>query len=102
MLKNFKNYFRFIYNLGYKNPHKHWLLILRIFSFIFIAMLVFSFYLLYKLKNEEIFKLTIKRQEKISTLNEKLLKDVTSEFDKKSQNTEMIKSQPAVYKDPSL
>jgi uncharacterized membrane protein len=84
------------------NPHKHWKVLLSIFSLITLLLVVFSFYLLYKIKNEQIFRANPTSSEGGVVIKEKLIKSVTDTFDQKTTKENSIKSNPPMYLDPSL
>lgn len=84
------------------NPHTYWNSLLIVFSVVTIALILFSFYLLYKIKNEQIFQVTPESKNTPNLINDNLLERVTESFDIKSTNHEKIKSGAYSYKDPSV
>ena len=76
------------------NPHKHWIIFLRAFSIIIIALIIFSFYLFLQIKSEKVYEVIPVLPNKTSVLKEKLLKEVIDSFNKKAEtyNT-ILKSQ---------
>lgn len=87
---------------GQINPHKHWMFLLVSFFLTGGVLIVFSLYILYKIKNEQIFQSSSSVENKPSQLKEDLIKQVTDTFEKKAQKTEEIKKTPPVFKDPSI
>ena len=84
------------------NPHKHWKVLLGIFSLVAFLLVVFSFYLLYKIKTEQIFRAVPASNAGVTILKEKLIKSVTETFDQRALKEKSIKSTPSPYSDPSL
>jgi len=84
------------------NPHQHWKRLLHIFSIFLLILIIFSFYLLYKIKNQQIFQATDKSVITPNLINEKLLKKVTESFDTKLIKEKEIKEGLGSYKDPSI
>ena len=84
------------------NPHKHWIILLSIFFVIIAVLILFSLYLLYQIKNDQIFQVPPTLQENNKLIREDLLKDVTESFDQKAQKESEIKTNPHSYRDPSL
>ena len=83
------------------NPHKHWIIMLLSFLIIGGLLIVFSLYILYKIKNEQIFQSSPNTNTSSSNLKENLIKQVSEIFEKKVQKTSEIKNNPPVFKDPS-
>lgn len=84
------------------NPHKHWIFIIYVFFILISVLILFSFYLLYKIKNEQIFQTELKQDSVQSLLNEKLLKKVIDFQDKKAQKIIDSTNNNSIYKDPSI
>lgn len=84
------------------NPHKHWRVMLWLFSLITVLLILFSLYLLYQIKNEQIFQVAPTSNEGTTILKENLIKNVTETFDKKSKRESEIRSGTSNYTDPSL
>lgn len=84
------------------NPHNHWRNLLRIFFVIIILLILFSFYVLYKIKNQQIFQIKPKSTDSVILVNEKLLEKVTESFNYKLIKEKEIKDGSKTYKDPSL
>lgn len=84
------------------NPHSNWKFILRIFFIIVSCLILFTFYILYQIKNEQIFQVTPKSITPPSPIKENLLKRITDSFDKKAEKITQLKTTPVVYPDPSL
>ena len=84
------------------NPHHHWMLLLGTFLFVTSLLIVFSLYLLYQIKNEQIFKVKPVTTQEVSAIKEKLLNAVTEFFDLKAAKEKGIRSNTATYEDPSL
>ena len=84
------------------NPHKHWIFLLYVFLVFVSILILFSFYLLYKIQTEQVFQSETKNTDTQSLLKENLLKQVTSFQDQKYQKIINIDSSRHIYKDPSL
>lgn len=84
------------------NPHNHWRVLLRIFFVIVIILVLFSFYILYKIKNKQVFQIKTNSTDQALLINEKLLEKVTESFTHKSIKEKEIKDGSKKYKDPSI
>jgi len=84
------------------NPHKHWRNLLYIFFVIIIILVLFSFYILYKIKNQEIFQIKPKPTDSTLLINEKLLEKVTESFNQKLIKEKEARDGVKIYKDPSI
>ncbi len=91
-----------IYGFFNMNPHRHWAFLLYFFSSITILLIIFSLYLLYEIKNEQIFQVKINTESKGTVLKEASLKRIISDFDGKSLKEQKIIENPPIYKDPSI
>ena len=95
ILKKFNNFFKM-------NPHRHWNALLYLFFITTSLLILFSLYLLYKIKNEQIFQITAEQQNTPTLLKEDLLKNINNLSDKKIKRTLEINNNAPVYNDPSL
>ena len=84
------------------NPHNHWRILLYIFFLMIIVLIIFSFYLLYEVKNQQFSQVTIKPTENSVLINEKLLKKINDSFTTKQVNEKEIKEGIKTYQDPSI
>lgn len=84
------------------NPHSHWAILLNIFFIVITILILFSFFLLYKIKTQQIFQVEIKTEASPSIIKEKLLDRVNEYFDNKSLKENEIKNGLKTYQDPSL
>jgi hypothetical protein len=84
------------------DPHIYWNNLLNIFFIAMIGLVVFSFYLLYKIKNQQIFQIIALPTESPILINEKLLDKVVESFDNKLLKQDEIKEGQVIYKDPSI
>jgi hypothetical protein len=84
------------------NPHKHWKMLLWSFLIVVSFLIIFSLYLLYKIKKEQIFQSSSANKNATSILKENLLKNVTDSFDKKTQKESDLITNPPVFSDPSV
>jgi hypothetical protein len=84
------------------NPHKHWRLLLQIFSIVFICLIIFSFYLLYEIKNEQIFQINKTVDIPVNIIKEKTFKNVTDFLQQRKETQNSIKNNLSPRIDPSL
>lgn len=84
------------------NPHAHWVGLLNVFFVVITILILFSFFLLYKIKTQQIFQVETKVEVTPSIINEKLLNKVNESFKDKSVKEDEIKSGLKTYEDPSL
>ncbi|MEK7585716.1 MAG: hypothetical protein AAB477_00560 [Patescibacteria group bacterium] len=84
------------------DPHKHWTMLLWIFLALVTLLIVFSFYLLYEVKNEQIFQVTPTIEDNSIKLKETLLNEVTESFNQKNKKEAELKANPPSFKDPSI
>ena len=84
------------------NPHTHWKFLLYLFSVVVIFLILFSFYLLFRVKSQQAFKVTPVTTEPPSLVNEKLLEKVNESFNSKLLKQKEIKEGPTSFKDPSI
>ena len=84
------------------NPHYHWTILLRVFGLIGVGLFAFSIYLLFKIKNDQIFQFSNTAPSKTISVNEKSLKKVTEIFNQKKARFFEVKNTPPKYQDPSL
>lgn len=84
------------------DPHKHWVRLLGVFALTIIALIIFSFYVLYEIKNDTFTKDgSITPEDKV-LLKEELLKEVLDLQSKKALKEKQIRTEPTIYKDPSF
>lgn len=62
------------------NPHKHWNILLIVSSVIITVLILFSIFLSIKIKNKDIFKVNISREDTSILINDKLLKEMNNYF----------------------
>ncbi len=97
-----KNKISNLFSLKKENPHTHWNNLLFIFLFIYIILIIYSIYLLFKIKNEQTFQLGPEFTETPSLVNEKLLEKVNVFFNDKALKEIEIKEGGVLYRDPSI
>jgi len=102
ILIKINNQIKIISNFFKINPHKHWSLLLYIFLILAFLLILFSFYLLYEIKNEQIFQVTIGQKQNTILLNEKLLRNTTELYEQKASKVSNAKNSTSLYSDPSL
>ena len=84
------------------NPHKHWRNLLIAFSVVIFALILWSIYLLYSIKNDQIFHNDTVPAVSVSQLKQNSLDTVTKSFDDKSKKENDLMTNPPVFPDPSL
>lgn len=84
------------------NPHVYWNNLLYIFFLIVIILILFSFYILYEIKNQQVLQIAPMSQDVPSLINEKLLDKVNESFNNNSIKEKEIKNDIKSYRDPSL
>ncbi|MFA6393235.1 MAG: hypothetical protein WCW54_04090 [Candidatus Paceibacterota bacterium] len=84
------------------NPHKHWMVLLYIFLISILILISVSLYLLYEIKNEQIFQITIEQDNNQTLLKEDLLKKTTETYNAKAKRLIEMKKNFSSYNDPSL
>lgn len=84
------------------NPHSHWMRLLDMFFVLFVGLILFSFFLLFKIKNQSIFQAEVKKEDDLVIINDKLLDRVNNNFDDKLQEENNIKNGSIKYTDPSI
>ncbi|MEI7689030.1 MAG: hypothetical protein WCI91_02475 [Candidatus Nomurabacteria bacterium] len=94
-VRSVKNFFKI-------NPHKHWISMLYLFFILVFFLILFSIYLLYKIKEDQVFQVDLKQRNQPSLLKEDLLKKITDLQDKKAQKILEVSNNPSVFNDPSL
>jgi hypothetical protein len=77
------------------NPHRQWIILLRIFLASVIAMIIFSFYILDWLQTGSFFSISGGHKEEI--LNQELLKQTNDSFVVKEGVQKQLKEKPLVY-----
>lgn len=85
------------------NPHRHWIIMLRVFFIISLLLIVFSLYLLYSIKNTQVFQAADVVNKPIkSSLKETLLDSVTKSLNEKDAKEASLIAHPLSYGDPSI
>lgn len=92
-----KNLLKIIHDFFKINPHKHWNAFLYFFFSLTLFSILFSIYLLYQIKNENIFQVKKEEQNIPVLLNESLLKSTKILYDKKAKRALEIKNNPSSY-----
>lgn len=100
--KKIKEKFKKSSKVGRMNPHAHWVGLLNMFFIVVTILILFSFFLLYKIKTQQIFQVKTEIEASPSIINEKLLNRVNEFFDNKSTRKTEIETGVKTYKDPSF
>ena len=96
-----KNKIRSSLSFKKMNPHLHWKRLMYFFIVLVVLLVVFSIYLLFKIKNDQIFQIDSNSNMEPKLVDEKLLQKVTESFESKLIKEKEIKSGTKTYKDPS-
>lgn len=84
------------------NPHLSWIILLRFVFAIIIILMGGSLYLMYQIKNDQIFNKNYEPEIPTSVLDKNLLDKVNKIFSNRDANKDVIESNDLLYKDPSL
>jgi uncharacterized membrane protein len=84
------------------NPHIYWNSLLSGFFVVIIFLIIFSFYILYRIKNKETFQITPASEGTYNLVNETLFKKVNTFFENKEIRIKEIENGVKTYQDPSL
>ena len=85
------------------NPHIYWMNLLYSFFIVVVVLIGFSIYILFEIRNADIFQVTMNQApEKLSLMNEKLFSKITKSFEVKDTMRLEIENGEVSYKDPSI
>jgi len=96
-----KNKFKKLVTSKKTNSHDHWRYLLNIFLLMIIILIISSLYLLYKIRNQEIFQVVPTPTETTSPINENLLTKIKDSFSQKILIENEITEGGKLYVDPS-
>lgn len=65
------------------NPHRHWKGMLITFLVLITMVIIFDLYVLYRINNDEMYKIAPREDNYRASINESLLKKVNEQFDQK-------------------
>lgn len=82
-LINIKRKIKNLSSLKKMRPHEHWNILLHLFLIFIIILILFSFYLLWQIKNQQVFQVEIKTNKNPELINEKLLDEINKSFELK-------------------
>jgi len=100
--KKTENRLKILHKSHFINPHLHWEILVKFFLFLSFLLILVSFYFLYKIKNDQMFKNpTIDTIKKPELVNNKILDTVEKSFNSKSLKSEEINNTKILFKDPS-
>jgi len=102
LLPEIKNKIKKIISFKKINSNNHWRFLLYIFLITTTILIGSSFYLLNKIKNQQIFQITVESKKQPILMNEKLLDRVNESFEQKVLIEKEIKDGLKSYKDPSI
>ncbi len=101
LLQKIKEKAKIFSKLKKMNSHGHWMILLSFAFVVTIGLIIFSFYLLFQIKTEQIFQADPKSKESGAIINEKMLKQVNQSFESKLIKENNIRKGAVEYKDPS-
>ena len=84
------------------NPHTYWNSLLYIFCAIIILLILFSLYILYEIKNQQILPATPVSSGSSVLINEKLLNKVNESFENNLAKEKEAGDNTNPFKDPSV
>ena len=102
ILLKIKNKFKNLTIFEKINPHKYWNSLLYLFLIITSILIIFSFYLLYQIKNQQIFQVVSVKKEQLNLIDEKKLKEITESFESRSIKEKQLKEGLILFKDPGV
>jgi hypothetical protein len=82
------------------NPDHDWQTALKIYFFMSLILIVFSFYFLNKIKNDEFFHTVSDSKESLVGVDQKMLDNILTSFKNKEEIIQSIKSGGRVLSDP--
>jgi hypothetical protein len=83
------------------DPHKHWKILLKVFLTISLLLIIFSIYILFEIKNDQMFTLKPGDRTSSQLIRQDLLDEVSKSFTEKEKKTNEIKAGNTVFVDPS-
>jgi|GEM_PF-1979347 len=101
-LLKFKNQFKNLTIFEKINPHKYWNILLYLFLIITILIVIFSVYLLYQIRNQQIFQVEYVKKEQANLINENKLKEITESFEFRAIKEKQLKEGLVLFKDPGV
>ncbi|MCX6755790.1 MAG: hypothetical protein NTX85_00390 [Candidatus Nomurabacteria bacterium] len=86
------------------NPHVHWMMLVRLFSVLFILAVIASVYFFNQIKDEKIFreKNVSTPENNLITRNQKLLDKVSDYFSEKETKMNSLKKEGINLEDPRI
>lgn len=99
--KKFKKKIKVFHKAKKINPHHHWANLVKLFlvaSFILVSL---GFYVLYKIRNEQIFQVTPEQESTPSLIKENLLEEFKESLEKKEIKNSQIREGLIIFVDPS-
>lgn len=100
--KKIKNSLNNLVSLNKINPHADWRKLIFIFFVVSVLLILFSLFLLYQIKNQQVFQEIGSSPEAPMLIDEKLLNKIEESFEQKSIIEKEIKNNLKSYKDPSI
>jgi hypothetical protein len=102
LFKKVENRIKGLHKARLINPHVHWTMLVQLFLVMALILIIFGFYLLYKIRNEQIFQTTPSfSSNPPSLIKEELLEKVTNSFKKKEILNKEIEAGSISFSDPS-
>jgi type II secretory pathway component PulC len=101
-MKDILNKIKIITSFNKIKPHEHWEYLINIFFIIIFILILLSFYLMYQIKNQQIYQVNPTTKDETVLINEKILNKVKTIFDNKLIVEKEIKDGLKSYPDPSL
>lgn len=87
--------------VGVMNPHRYWSVMIKSFLILISLFILLGFYVLFKIKNEQIFQITPDKEVTPVLINEKLLDNFNTVLRDKENRTLEINKGQTNFSDPS-
>jgi len=100
-LEKIKNRVKGLHKARMINPYHHWSMLIQAFLILTLCLIIFGFYLLYKIRSDTVFQVTPSSSSTPSLVKEELLDKVTDIFKRKELKSLDIKSEKISFPDPS-
>ncbi len=86
---------------NYINPHRGWRNLIWVSTFLGLLLIVFSLYLFFQIKKDQLFNIEKVEEVKTEVINQKSLERIVNAFEQKGKNREKILNKEINFKDPS-
>lgn len=101
IFKKFEKKFKGFHKTKKINPHHHWVILIKIFLLASFLLILLGFYILYKIRNEQIFQVVPEKENTPSLIKEELLEDFRESLRSKEIKSIQINEGEIIFVDPS-